>query len=92
MTASAIGSGQQTASATATTMHENDSGAGWLIPLILLGIAAMLLFGWMSRSSALANTSGASVTQLVKTCPVGTIPANLLGTAPLEAGPIIVDE
>ena len=93
MTASAIGSGQQTSPAGATAvMQEEDSGAGWLIPLILLGIAAMLLFGWMNRSNALANGSGAAVTQLVKTCPDGTIPANLLGTAPLEAGPIIVDE
>lgn len=93
MTASAIGSGQQASPAAATAvMQEEDSGAGWLIPLILLGIAAMLLFGWMNRSNALANGGGAAVTQLVKTCPVGTIPANLLGTAPLEAGPIIVDE
>lgn len=96
LAASAIGSGSasthSSASSTATIWEEEDSGAGWLIPLIMLGIAAMLLFGWWNRSAALAKTASASVTQLVATCPAGMIPANVLGQATLETGPVIVDE
>lgn len=98
LAASAIGSGSRTtkssaaAPAAAATMTEEEAGAGWLIPLILIGIALMLLFGWYNRSNALTKTSGATITQLVQSCPAGMIPANMLGTPPLEAGPIIVDE
>lgn len=97
LAASAIGSGSAATkspapAAAAMAAHEDDTGAGWLIPLILLGIAAMLLFGWFSRSNALAKTGAANVTQLVQTCPAGMIPANMLGTGPLETGRIIVDE
>jgi hypothetical protein len=97
LAASAIGSGSTShspaaAAATAATWEDEDTGAGWLIPLILLGIAAMLLFGWWNRSAALAKTASASVTQLVTTCPAGMIPANVLGQGTLEAGPVIVDE
>lgn len=97
LAASAIGSGSAATKSPApvatAVMEDDDTGAGWLIPLILLGIAAMLLFGWLNRSSALAKSGAATnVTQLVQTCPAGTIPANMLGTGPLETGRIIVDE
>jgi len=98
LAASAIGSGSaatKTPAPTATaaaTAQDNDGGNAWLIPLILLGIAAMLLFGWLSRSSALTQAGGSTVVQHVQTCPAGTVPADVLGTPPLETGPIIIDE
>jgi len=99
LAASAIGSGSASthspapaSTAAAGTWEDEDTGAGWLIPLILLGIAAMLFFGWHNRSAALAKASNASVTQLVATCPAGMVPADMLGQGPLETGPVIVDE
>ncbi|MEO9968441.1 MAG: toll/interleukin-1 receptor domain-containing protein [Hyphomonadaceae bacterium] len=97
LAASAIGSGSAATkspapAAAAMATHEDDTSAGWLIPLVLLGIAAMLLFGWLNRSNALAKSGAANVTQLVQTCPAGMIPADMLGTGPLETGRIIVDE
>ncbi len=98
LAASAIGSSTAashsaaSASTAPTLGHEEDTGAGWLIPLILLGIAAMLWFGWINRSGALARTKTAAVIQRVATCPAGMVPANVLGQGALETGPIIIDE
>ena len=99
LAASAIGSGSAATKSPAPvtaaavgTVEEEDTGMGWLIPLILLGIAAMLLFGWLNRSASLITTANTNVSQIVKACPAGMVPASLLGTAPLETGPVIVDE
>lgn len=77
-------------SSTATAHTEDDDGFGWMIPLLLLGIALLFLFSWLNRSQALPN-AGLVTNQLVKTCPAGTMPRNIFASETLEPGPIVDD-
>jgi HAMP domain-containing protein len=61
-----------------------------MIPLLLLGIGLLFLFAWLNRTQALPRTAGL-VTQVVATCPAGTMPRDVFASETLEAGPIIND-
>jgi HAMP domain-containing protein len=97
LAASAIGSGRSSPtpvqaaplSSTATVVEE-DHGFEWMIPLLLLGIGLLFLFAWLNRTQALPRTAGL-VTQVVATCPAGTMPRDVFASETLEAGPIIND-
>ena len=98
LAASAIGTGKASPapvapaplSSTATVMEEDERGFDWLIPLLLLGIGLLFLFAWLNRTQALPRAAGIT-TQLVQTCPAGTIPRDVFASETLEAGPIIND-
>jgi len=79
------------ASVAGATMAEDDDGIGWMIPLLLLGIGLLFLFGWLNGSKPLPKTGAVALTQLVKVCPAGTIPRNLIASEPLQHGVIIDD-
>ena len=70
---------------------EDDDGIGWLIPLLLLGIAALFFFAWLNKTQTYSSGNAVSVTQLVASCPVGSVPRDLLASEVLEAGPVIND-
>ncbi|MEO1642729.1 MAG: hypothetical protein AAFR74_05285 [Pseudomonadota bacterium] len=79
------------ASAAATlTADDEDSGIGWwMIAGILLGILAMLFFGWLLRKQAGTPAVGNAVV-MAPQCPAGQMPAYLLDNT-LEAAPVTDD-
>lgn len=80
---------QATAAATLTADDE-DTGIGWwMIAGILLGILAMLFFGWLLRKQAGTPAVGNAVV-MAPQCPAGQMPAYLLDNT-LEAGPVTDD-
>jgi len=99
LAASAIGNGKAAPtpvtaapmSAAAAVMTHEDGGFNWMIPLMLMGIGLLFLFGWLNGSKPLPRGGALAVTQLVEACPAGSIPANLIASETLEPGPIIID-
>ena len=96
LAASAIGTGKAAEPApvgvsTATAVASEEGGFGWMIPLMLLGIGLLFLFGWLNGSKPLPRGGAVALTQLVETCPAGSIPRNLIASETLEPGPIIID-
>lgn len=75
-----------TSAAVATV--EEDDGFGWMIPLLLLGIGLLFLFAWLNKTQSLPRNGAATVTQLVATCPAGSVPRSLIASEVLETGPI----
>ncbi|MEO0882465.1 MAG: toll/interleukin-1 receptor domain-containing protein [Pseudomonadota bacterium] len=63
----------------------------FMIPLIVAGIAAMFFLGYLWRSAPVSSSAISNLRQSVNTCPVGTVPENLIAPPVLETGPIIND-
>ncbi|MEM6901475.1 MAG: toll/interleukin-1 receptor domain-containing protein [Pseudomonadota bacterium] len=106
LTASAIGNGRpmnegpvgkaapSPASGTPTgqTLNQGETeGFEFMIPLILAGIAAMLFLGYQWRSDPLPSPAVSNLQQAANSCPVGTVPENLIAPPVLETGPVIND-
>jgi hypothetical protein len=62
----------------------------WMIIGILASIGVLLFFSWLLRTQAGAPAIGNAAVMSAE-CPAGQMPAYLLDTGPLEAGPIIDD-
>ncbi|MEM7661331.1 MAG: toll/interleukin-1 receptor domain-containing protein [Pseudomonadota bacterium] len=106
LTASAIGNGRPTnggpvgiqntapaskAAVPTAAAQTPDDGFDFMIPLILAGIAAMFFLGYTWRSEPVSGPAVANLSPVVNTCPVGTVPENLIAPPVLETGPIIND-
>lgn len=83
--------------AAAPMPQHSDTGedrSRWLVPLVLAGITGFFLLSWQNSSRSLTGSPAIANGRLVQsgaTCPVGTIPANLLAPRVLETGPITND-
>ena len=62
----------------------------WMIMGILTSIGVLLFFSWLLRTQAGTPAIGNAAVMSAE-CPAGQMPAYLLDTGPLEAGPIIDD-